>query len=310
MRRFDFPGGKRFAFTILDDTDVATVKNVGPVYKLLEQLDMRATKTVWPLACPEGSKNFASSQTLEDPSYLAFVLDLKRRGFEITWHGATMESSPRDRTIAALERFRKQIGHYPRIHANHAGNRENLYWGPRRIDQPVLKFLLGRLGHSPDYFTGDREDSPYWWGDLCARHIVYARNLTFRTLNLAAINPGMPYHDPARPLVPYWFSCSDAEDATSFAQLLHPHRQNDLEMQGGFCIVATHFGKGFAQSGAVNPIVEERLRSLSLRPGWFPTVGELLDWLFQHRQSDTIGSSEWRKMQWQWARDTFLRRNP
>src|SRR5688500_18443839 len=96
--RFEFPHGKRFAFTIVDDTDVATVANVKPIYELLHELGLGATKTVWPVACPEGSPNFSSSQTLEDPDYRDFVVDLQQRGFEITWHGATMESSRRGRT--------------------------------------------------------------------------------------------------------------------------------------------------------------------------------------------------------------------
>src|SRR2546426_8592095 len=113
-----FPGGKRFAFTIMDDTDVSTVDNVRPVYRLLERLGMRTTKTVWAAGCPEGSPNFGTSQTLEDADYCAFVQDLHRRGFEIAFHGATMETSPRGRTIAALERFRRTFGDYPRVHAN------------------------------------------------------------------------------------------------------------------------------------------------------------------------------------------------
>jgi hypothetical protein len=304
----EFPGGKRFAFTILDDTDVATVENVEPMYRLLERLGMRATKTVWPVGCPEGSKNFGTSQTLEDHEYLAFVRDLHNRGFELTWHGATMESSKRDRTLAGLECFRELIGHYPRIHANHAENRENLYWGTGRIDQPLLKFLFGHMALPSDYFQGHREDSPYWWGDLCAQHILYARNLTFNNLNLAPINPSMPYHDPARPLVRYWFSSTDAEDARAFADLLEPARQRSLETEGGFCIVATHLGKGYVRDSHVLPIVEERLEMLARRPGWFPTVGELLDWLRERRGVDTLPAGEWRRMQWRWARDLVVRK--
>jgi hypothetical protein len=303
-----FPGGKRFAFTILDDTDVATVANVKPIYRLLERLGMRTTKTVWPVACPEGSRNFGTSQTLEDPEYLAFVLDLQDRGFELTWHGATMESSERARTLAGLERFRELTGHYPRIHANHAENRENLYWGAGRIDSPILKFLFSHLAHPSDYFVGDRENSPYWWGDLCARHIEYARNLTFADLNLPAINPSMPYHDPSRPLVRLWFSCADAENAPAFADLLHPRRQQELEAAGGFSIVATHLGKGFVRNSEVHPQVQERLEMLAQRPGWFPTVGELLDWLRDRRVGDTLPAGEWRRMQWRWARDLMMRK--
>src|SRR5262249_36108428 len=141
MTPLAFPNGKRFAFTILDDTDVATVENVGPVYRLFEDLGMRTTKTVWSMGCPEGSPDFSTSQTLEDQDYRSFAVDLQQRGFEIASHGATMESSTRERTVAGLERFRQIFGSYPRIHVNHSYNRENIYWGTARLDDPALTFM-------------------------------------------------------------------------------------------------------------------------------------------------------------------------
>ncbi|HEV8196341.1 MAG TPA: hypothetical protein VGP87_06850, partial [Gemmatimonadales bacterium] len=78
---------------------MATVENLRPVYRLLEDLGMRITKTAWPFRCPEGSRNFSSSETLEDDAYREFILDLSRHGFEIASHGATMESSFRGRTL-------------------------------------------------------------------------------------------------------------------------------------------------------------------------------------------------------------------
>ena len=308
-RPFDWPGGKRFAFTVIDDTDVATVENVMPVYRLLEQLGMRATKTVWPVGCPEGSKNFSSSQTLEDPDYLEFVLDLQRRGFEIASHGATMESSRRERTLAAMERFRELFGAYPRIHANHALNRENLYWGPGRFDLPVLRYLFSGFAETPaDYYSGHIEGSPYWWGDWCARHITYVRNLTFTAVNLATVNPSMPYRDLGRPLVPWWFSATDAEDVDEFNEMLGSERQERLEEEGGFCIVATHFGKGYVGRAGLDATFRDRLEELARRPGWFPTVGELLDWLRERRGSGELPRREWRRMQWRWARDFAVQR--
>ena len=296
-----FPGGRRFAFSIIDDTDVSTVDNVQPIYRLLEHLGMRTTKTVWPLPCPEGSRNYDSSQTLADREYLEFVLDLQRRGFEITWHGATMESSTRERTLAGLARFQEVFGHAPRVHANHGANRENLYWGAGRVDAPVLKRLLTLVGGDGGHYLGHVEGSAYWWGDLAGRHIEYARNLTYDELNLARINPTMPYHDPARPLVPMWFSASDGEARTDFDRLLHPRRQDRLEREGGVCIIATHFGKDFVQGGEVHPRTRERLEMLANRDGWFPTVGELLDWLRDQRTSHVIPRREWAGMQWRWA---------
>jgi hypothetical protein len=300
----EFPEGKKFAFTIIDDTDVATVQNVEPMYRLLEELGLRITKTVWPVGCPEGSRDFSSSQTLEDSEYRAFVVDLQRRGFEIAYHGATMESSRRERTLAGLERFREAFGTYPRVHANHAFNRENVYWGEARIDDPLVNFFYRRLnGRPPGYYLGHTQGSAYWWGDLCAQRIAYVRNLTFLELNLAKVNPSMPYHDPSRPLVRRWFSASDAEDCEEFNDLLNPEHVERLERERGFCIVATHLGKGFVRSGRLDPITRQRIEFLARRAGWFPTVSELLDWLSDQHGTDTLPPGEWRTMQRRWARD-------
>lgn len=302
-----FPRGKRFAFTVIDDTDVATVQTVAPVYALLQELGMRATKTVWPMSCTEGSRIFSSSETLDDEDYRAFVVDLQRRGFEIASHGATMESSTRERTVAGFERFRAVLGAYPRVHANHAANRENLYWGAARVDVPLLRWLL-RTMSGESYYQGNVEGSPYWWGDLCARHMTYVRNLTFAEINLLRVNPTMPYRDSSRPLVPWWFSATDAEDAEAFCHLIHPARQERLEREGGVCIVATHFGKGFVRDGRLLDTFRERLEALARRPGWFPTVGELLDWMRAEQRGDGLPPAEWRRMQWTWARDMFVRK--
>ena len=121
---FLFPGGRRFAFTILDDTDDATVANVKPLYDLLYELGYRTTKTVWPVACPEGSRIYFAGHTLEDPGYLEFVRELLERRFEVAFHGATMESSVRERTLRALDVLRERLGVEPQIHCNHGHNRE------------------------------------------------------------------------------------------------------------------------------------------------------------------------------------------
>lgn len=307
--RLSFPGGKRFAFTVFDDTDVATVENVRPIYRLFEELGMRTTKTAWPLGCPEGSKNFSSSQTMEDPEYREFIVDLKRRGFEIASHGATMESSVRARTLAAMERFREAVGSYPRLHANHSYNRENLYWGVERLDDSMLRAAYLRVnGRPPGYYQGHLSASNYWWGDFASEHLEYVRNLTFREINLLRVNPSMPYHDPTRPLVRWWFSSSDAEGADEFTELLREEQQARLEREGGVCIVATHLGKGYGVDGRVHVGTRKVLESLAGRNGWFPVVGELLDWLRTQRPDGSLPAAEWRSMQWRWARDLAARK--
>ena len=227
--RLAFPGGARFAFTVMDDTDVATVENVRPIYRLLEALGMRTTKTVWPMGCPEGSRLFWLSETMDDASYRDFVVDLQRRGFEIAFHGATMESSVRERTVEALRRFREAFGGPPRVHANHSLNRENLYWGLDRLDDPVLRLAYRlALPERRDYYSGHVPGTPYWWGDVAADQIEYVRNLSFNELNLLRVNPSMPYQDTRRPWVRWWFSASDTDDVRDFVTLLNEESQERL----------------------------------------------------------------------------------
>ncbi len=303
-----FPGGRKFAFTIMDDTDVSTVENVGPVYRLLDALGMRTTKTVWPFGYTEGPSNFRDSETLEDPAYVEFVRWLASRGFEIAYHGATMESSPRERTLRGLDRYRELFGGVPRVYANHAYNQENLYWGVERLDDPFLRALYARTeGRPPGYYDGHRPDSPRYWGDRSTA-IRYVRNLTCADINTLKYNPSMPYHDPRRPAVDRWFSASDAESVTEFNALITPEAQDRLERQGGVCIVATHLGKGYARDGAVHPTTKALLERLAAKPGWFVPVDQLLDFLAAQRGgAATLPAGEWRAMQWRWAWDLLAR---
>ena len=97
-----FPGGKSFAFTICDDTDLSTVDNVKPMYDLLHQLGLRTTKTVWVLPTNDTTNWANRGETLSDSAYADFVLELKAKDFEIGYHGSRGGNSRRDETIQAL----------------------------------------------------------------------------------------------------------------------------------------------------------------------------------------------------------------
>ena len=113
----NFPGGARFAFSILDDTDDATVSNVEPMYELLHSLGFRTTKTVWPNECPKELKGpFFAAETLRDPHYLEFVRGLVDKGFELAFHNATMGSSQRADIVKALEFLQDEFGFIPSLH--------------------------------------------------------------------------------------------------------------------------------------------------------------------------------------------------
>jgi hypothetical protein len=273
-----YPGGREFAFTILDDTDDATVANVKPLYDLLFELGLRTTKTVWPLDCPEGSANYFAGSTLNDADYLRFAHELHERGFELTWHAATMESSTRERTIRGLEVFKREFGHYPSLHCNHGENRENIYWGDKRYRNPLLRLMhrAVRRGATPE-FSGDEEESAYFWGDLCRRHFRFVRGFTWYDVNTLRRDPDLVYRLAWTPYVDCWFSTSDAADVDAFKKLVTRASVDRLRAERGVCILSTHLGKGFVRDGRVDPAVEAALRYVASQLGWFAPVSEVLE---------------------------------
>jgi hypothetical protein len=274
-----WPDGKQFAFTIVDDTDRATLDRVAPVYAVLDELGLRTTKTVWPL--PFRRRSRLSGDTLADAPYRDWVLDLQERGFEIAMHGATDHSSARADVGLALDRFREVLGHDPRIHVNHSGQQEAIYWGDARLDgAPRAAYRAAQrvVGQSRSYF-GHVEGSPYFWGDLCHERIEYVRNFVFRDVDTSARDPIMPYHDPRRPYVRYWFSSSEGPDVASFSRLLTEENQDRLLERRGFCVVYTHFAQGFVDGGRADRRFVELMRRLASLPGWFVPASTLLDFL-------------------------------
>lgn len=296
-----FPDNKQFAFTILDDTDLSTVENVRPVYRLLAELGMRTTKSVWPLASVRDGRQGGCS--LQDDDYLKFILDLKDRGFEISLHNVRNHDSEREIVKQGIEEFRKQIGRYPRVHANHSINRDNIYWGAARFNSLRFLYTAGAVLHGKHIFEGHDPASPFFWGDVCRGTVDYVRNFVFREINLDRINPTMPYHDQARPFVNYWFSSCRGGNMTSFCETLCESNQDRLEAEGGVCIMYAHFACGFVKNGVVQARVEELLRKLASRNGWFVPVSTLLDFLRIERRATTIPAPELASMEHHWAVD-------
>jgi len=273
-----FPGGKSFAFTICDDTDLSTVDNVKPMYDLLHQLGLRTTKTVWVLPTNDTTNWANRGETLSDSAYAAFVLELKAKGFEIGYHGSRGGNSRRDETIQALSQFRDLLGEYPRVYVNHSMNAENLYWGADKLSIWPIRTLYELYMDDEDFFGNDPE-SEYFWGDIAAEHLDYVVSFSFFETNMAKVNPYMPYHDPEKPYVKYWFHTAEGRDMEAFNELLSPTNLDRLEQEGGVCIVYTHLAYGFVKDGMVDSVTQVRLRDLASRNGWFVPTSEILDYL-------------------------------
>jgi len=299
MANITWPDGKRFAFTIFDDTDLTTLANGPPVYAFLQDQGFLTTKSVWPLRGNQVPE--IGGATCVDDEYLAWAQQLQGQGFEIALHNVAFHSSTREVIAHGLEQFKQFFGSYPRSHANHAACLDNLYWGVERVSG-INKLLYNvltccqRIGKS----LGHRADSDMFWADLCKQRISYVRNFVFDEINTLKACPYMPYHDADRPYVNNWFACSEGGDAGWFNRTIAEKNQDRLEEEGGACIMYTHLGKGFCKNGKLNGEFRRLMERLSRRHGWFVPVSTLLDYLKEQKGPCSITPAQRLEMERRW----------
>ena len=295
-----WPDGKRFAFTVFDDTDKATVANVGELYAFLADRGFRTTKSVWPVRGPRRPR--LGGETCDEPHYLEWVRSLKAQGFEIGFHSATFHTSTRAETIRALDRFREMFGEDPKTMANHAHCEEAPYWGAQRVSGiNRLAYSLMTRGRKDNKFRGHVAGDELFWGDVCRERIKYMRNFVFSDINTLKACPEMPYHDPARPMVQYWFASSEGAEIQPYNACISEANQDRLEAEGGACIMYTHFA-GFDRDAAEYATFKALMTRLSRKNGWFVPTGTLLDYLIEQRGRTVLTDRQRARLERRWLR--------
>ncbi len=303
-----YPNGKDFIFTIFDDTDVATLSYIQPIYDFLNSINLKITKSVWPLSCCE-ENDYTGSHTLEDRSYANYIKKLQTWGFEIGFHGATMLGSERESVRRSLDYYANLLGDYPTTYAPHSLNRENLYWGPSRFSFKIFKYLYKAISkENSNVYQGHIEKSPFFWGDFSLKYLRYVRNFTYNEINLLNISRSIPYVNHRQPFVNAWFFSCDADNVEEFNRLLNSKNQDKLERERGVCIVSTHFGKGFLHNDTIHPITARLLKEMSERNGWFVPVRTALDFLAMQRSRLKINFLELFKLELYWFLHSMKRR--
>ena len=300
-----WPGGKSFAFTIFDDTDLSTVANTQAIYSFLYDLGLLTTKSVWPTRGRDIPR--IGGATCEDHDYLAWVESLQARGFEIGYHCATYHSSRRNETARGLDRFKGLFGQYPSTMANHTGCQESIYWGSARLQgaNRLIYNLLTRYRHHQRYL-GHVQQSEFFWGDLCRERVRYVRNFVYADINTLRNCPIMPYHDPERPFVNYWFASSEGPNCDAFNKCISEKNQDRLESEGGACIMYTHLACGFQEQDGLNKRFRSLMERLSKMNGWFIPVERLLDYLLEAHNYHEITFLQRARIERRWLRDKMI----
>jgi len=300
----NWPDGKKFAFTIFDDTDNSTVENTKPVYDFLAECGFRTTKSCWVREPRPDETGKCAGKTTNDALYLKWLLSLQSQGFEIGLHNVSWASSARDETIEGFRKFEELFGHPCKTFANHTSIRESIYWGNYRMTgvRRLAYNVLTRLRNT-NKFNGHIESADGFWGDVCMDKVTYVRNFTFKNINTLKVCPFMPYHDPVRPFVNYWFASTDGHNCPSFMESVLEKNQDFLEEEGGACIMYTHFASNFFSGGKLNPQFKMLMKRLSKKDGWFPPAGVLLDYIAKKRGHHVISKTERSRIEWHWLKE-------
>jgi len=294
----EWPDGKTFAFTVFDDPDAQTLSGCRKVYDFVSELDLRTTIGVWPCA-PIREPN-SPGETCGSSEYLRYVQELQGRGFEVGYHNTTPHSSTRNEIADGLITFRGYFGAAPLTMANHY-NAEAIYWGYQRLSGLRRSlYRAANLWRSSNAFFGHIPDSVYFWGDLCHEYVQYCRNFVFDDINTLRTCPLMPYYDPERAYVRYWYASSEGANVKSFTRTISEENQDRLEAEHGACIMYAHFGHGFVKNGDLDRRFRSLLTRLSKKNGWFVPVATLLTYLQSRQQSGVITARQRTPMEWRW----------
>jgi hypothetical protein len=279
----NWPDNKDFAFTIIDDTDDATLTNIKPVYDFLSKINMKTTKTVW--VYPPRDEHIG--QSLQDNTYAEYIIGLDKEGFEIQLHDVGSGAFTTNEINAGFDVFKNIFGRFPSLHTNHSRNPGNIYWGYKRYG-PILNRILKLFSKKQTLFQGEEEKSLHFWGALSKEHIRYARNRDFQGINTLMFDPKMPYREKSKDKFSnYWFSCSAGNNLASFNSLISKANIDRLIQEKGCCIVYTHFGEDFANdTDNLSKSFVDKMSYLKEQNGWFVPATEILDHLKSQQKND------------------------
>jgi hypothetical protein len=283
-----WPDGKRAAFSIVDDTDDATLPDIAAVYSYLIGAGFRTTKTVWVYPVRD-TQFFHGDSIMSCPEYQSFVQHLASLGFEIGLHNVGSGDFSRQEIESGIEYFRITFGHYPRLHVNHSYNKDNIYGGDKRFSFP-FDLVLRKMHRHYQGFEGEVPSSPHFWGDLHKKHIRYSRSYELDDFNLLRALP-FPYTDAkygqcCNAFYPSVF-CSNQD---LFARQVTENNIRRLIDEGGCSIVYTHLGY-FCERGGVDARFIAAVQMLKQFESelWIAPVGEVLDHLTRSAGQPEIG---------------------
>ena len=143
----------RPCFVLTNDPDHASTEHTGRVFELLNRCGIRVTTAVFSVVkdspCWLG-RHCRPGETagLADPEFRKLMLEQKRRGHEIAYHGYCQIGETREEFKAGLDEFRAIFGEYPYTYIEHG---PNPHTHPGSQHKPNLLAAKGAEPESPYY---------------------------------------------------------------------------------------------------------------------------------------------------------------
>ena len=117
-----WPDGKRFAFTVFDDTDWPRWRTSAPVYDFLYDCGFRTTKSCWPFRGDPAEARVTPARRARIPTTCGGCCSCRPAASRSAGTGPPGTACRGKTTVAGLEKFAKCFGHDPLTAANHAGD--------------------------------------------------------------------------------------------------------------------------------------------------------------------------------------------
>lgn len=281
-----YPPGYKFAFTIVHDADSAYSERLRPLFEVFDQLGLKLTVTVftswadwahegaiwdqWRATTDRQHAFFAPKAVpLSDQAEQEFYKQLAARGHEIGLHSPSDTSDQRERVRTAFEYFKEVFGYYPVVYVEHSAK--------------TNKDALANLGADPT--------SPYYCVDLLKQYgswlwIDDASGLPAPQDERYYQIP--PSRSPFNTVAAQRFGISKVfmrtgrwaqADGDGFLEWYSQEHIDALEQDGGIALVYMHLDAHWLDpyTRKMRAPLEDRLRYLSSKAGWFAPAGEILD---------------------------------
>ena len=142
--------------------------------------------------------------------------------------------------------------------------------------------------------------------DFCKEYVSYVRNFVFSDINTLKCCPYMPYEDLTKPYVNSWFASSEGNNVKMFNKCISDENQDRLEIEGGACIMYTHFADGFYKNGRISEEFKRQMKRLSNKNGWFVPVSVLLEFLKKENKKHVISFKQRTELEWKWLFDKLV----